>query len=252
MLLINISGTRPLILIITSFLVTLWHLNSTGNIVFNDLLKMPQVKKNLMSHILPLKTDGISRSKFEELLWKEKDIEGFSSLIDLLHAIKVPFCGPLPVLDCTYNSSLNSPYDSSLGLNMWSSCLYLPYVSYNDLDIVVYKDLIANQIICNPHYFVSLCSDQFEAHAFLPIFNEPWNIIQHPISREVSKKICTKYWKQKDLGKHKKKAKNLWPGAISGTTRTSGKSGTPGPSSFFLIDYLYQTFIVDNIFSDLL
>ena len=53
---------------------------------------MPQVKKNLMPYILPLKADGILRSKFEELLWKEKDVEGFASLIDLLHTIKVPFC----------------------------------------------------------------------------------------------------------------------------------------------------------------
>ena len=78
---------------------------------------MPQVKKKLMPYILPLKVERITRSKFEELLQKEKDVEGFSSLINLLHAIKVPFCWPLPVLDCAYNSSLDSPYDSFLGLN---------------------------------------------------------------------------------------------------------------------------------------
>ena len=79
---------------------------------------MPQVKKNLTPYILPLKVDEILRSEFKELLWKEKDIEGFLSLIDLLYAIKVPFCWPLPVLDCTYKFSLDSPYDSFLGLNM--------------------------------------------------------------------------------------------------------------------------------------
>ena len=205
--------------------------------------------KIVTSYILPLKVDRISRSEFKELLQKEKDIEGFSCLIDLLYAIKVLSCWPLPVLDCTYNSSLDSPYDSFLGLNMWSSCLYLPYFSYNDLNIVVYEDLIANQTICNLYYFVSLCFDQFKAHAFLLMLNEPQDITQYPISGEVFKKICTKYWKQKDLGKYKKKAKNLWPGAISGITRTSGKSGQ---TSFSLIDYLYQLFIVDNIFSNLL
>ena len=70
-----------------------------------------------MQYILPLKVDRILRSKFEELLWKEKDIEGFLSLIDLFHTIKVPFCWPLLVLDCAYNSSLDSPYDFFLGLN---------------------------------------------------------------------------------------------------------------------------------------
>ena len=107
-------------------------------------------------------------------------------------------------------------------------------------------------MICNPYYFASLYFDQFEAHAFMLMLNEPRDITQHPISGEVSKKICTEYWKQKDLGKYKRKVKNLWPGAISGITRTSGKSRTPGPSSFSLIDYLYQSFIVDDIFSNLL
>ena len=126
MLLINTSGTRPLTFIIASFLITFWHPNSTGNIVSNNSSEMPQVKKNLMPYILPLKVDGILRSEFKELLQKKKDVEGFTSLIDLLHAIKVPFCWPLPVLDCTYNSSLDSPYNSFLGLNTWSFCLYIP------------------------------------------------------------------------------------------------------------------------------
>ena len=212
---------------------------------------MPQVKKNLAPYILPLKMEGIMRSEFKELLWKKKDIEGFSCLINLLYTIKVLFCWPLPILDCAYNSSLDSPYNSFLGLNTQSSCLYLPYFSHNDLDIVVHEGLIVNQMICNLHYFVSLCFDQFKAHTFMLMLNEPQDITQCPISGEVSKKICTEYWKQKDLGKYKKKAKNLWPGAISGTTRTSGKTGTPGQTSFSLIDYLYQSFVVDNIFSDL-
>ena len=245
---INTSGTRPSTPIIASFLITFWHLNSAGNIISNNSSEIPQVKKKLTPYILPLKVDEILRREFEELLQKKKDIECFSSLIDLLHAIKVPFCWPLPVLDCTYNSSLDSPYNSFLGLNTSSSCLYLPYFSHNDLDIVVHEGLIANQMICNLDYFVSLCFDQFEAYAFLPMLNEPWDITQCPISGEVSKKICTEYWKQKDLGKHKKKAKNLWPGAIFGITRTSGKSGTLGQTSFSLIDYLYQSIIVDDIF----
>ena len=120
------------------------------------------------------------------------------------------------------------------------------------MDIVVHEGLIVNQMICNLHYFANLCFDQFEAHTFMPMLNEPQDRTQHPISGEVSKKTHTEYWKQKDLGKHKKKVKNLWPEVISGTTRTSGKSGTPGPSFFSLIDYLDQSFIVDNIFSDLL
>ena len=172
----NTSGTRPSILIIASFLVTLWHLNSAGNIVSNNLLKIPQVKKNLMPYILPLNADRILRSEFKELLQKEKDVEGFFSLIDLLHTIKVPFCWPLPVLDCTYNSSLDSPYNSFFGLNTWSSHLYLSYFSHNDLDIVVHEGFIVNQMICNPHYFASLCFDQFKAHAFLLMLNKPWDI----------------------------------------------------------------------------
>ena len=134
---------------------------------------MPQVKKNLTPYILPLKVDRILKSKFKELLQKEKDVKGFSSLIDLLYTIKVPSCWPLPVLDCAYNSSLDSPYNSFLGLNMQSSCLYFPYFSHNDLDIVVHEDLIVNQMICNPHYFASLCFDQFKAHTFMLMLNEP-------------------------------------------------------------------------------
>ena len=162
-----------------------------------------------MPYILPLKADGISRSEFEELLQKEKDIEGFTRLVDLLHTIKVPFCWPLSVLDCAYNSSLDSLYDSFLGLNTQSSCLYLPYFSHNNLDIVIHEGLIANQTICNLHYFASLCFDQFEAHAFLPILNEPQDITQCPISREVSKKTCTEYWKQKDSGETQEESQEL-------------------------------------------
>ena len=71
-----------------------------------------------MPYILPLKADRILRSEFEELLQKEKDIEGFFNLIDLLHAIKVSSCWPLPVLNYTYKSPLDSLYNSFLGLNM--------------------------------------------------------------------------------------------------------------------------------------
>ena len=245
-------GIRPLTFTIASFLVTFWHPTSIGKVIFNNFSRMPPIKQSLMPYIKPLKADGILRSKFKELLQKEKDEEGFSSLIDLLHTTKASFHWPFPILDHAYNSSLDSLYDSFLGLNMWSSSLYLPYFSHNDLDIVVHEDLIVNQIICNLYYFVSLCFDQFEAHTFLPMLNEPQDKIQCPISREVSKKIHTQHWKQKDLGKHKKKEKNLWPGAVSGTTRTLGNLGTSGPTSFSLIDYLYQSFVVDNIFSDLL
>ena len=113
--------------------------------------------------------DGISKSEFGELQRKEKDEEGFSSLINLLHETKVPSCWPLPVLDVAYNSSLDSPYDTFLGLNSHSTSWYLPYFSHDILDLVVHEGLIANQTICNPHYFASLCFDQFEAHAFLPM-----------------------------------------------------------------------------------
>ena len=151
---------------------------------------------SLIWYIKPLKVDGISKSEFEKLLWKEKDEEGFFSLIDLFHVIKVPLHWPLPVLDVAYNSSLDSIYDSFLGLNIWSSCLYLSYFFHNNLNIVVHEGFIANQMICNPHYFVSLCFDQFKAHAFLPMLNEPQDITHCPISREVSKKLHTEYWKQ--------------------------------------------------------
>ena len=116
-----------------------------------------------------LQADRISKSEFGELQRKEKDEEGFSSLISLLHEMKVPPCWPLPVLDLAYNSSLNSSYDTFLGLNTRSTSWYLPYFSHDILDIVVHEGLIANQTICNPHYFASLCFDQFEAHAFLPM-----------------------------------------------------------------------------------
>ena len=153
-----------------------------------------------------------------------------------------PFIHPAGMLPdsilISHNSLISSKWHN-IGILFWAT-------------VVVYKGLIANQMVCNPHYFASLCFDQFKAHAFLLMLNEPQNITQHPIFGKVSKKIHTEYWKQKDLGKHKKKAKNLWPGAVSGTTRTSGNSGTSGSTSFSVIDYLYQSFVVDDIFSDLL
>ena len=116
-----------------------------------------------------LRADGISKSEFGELQRKEKDEEGFSSLISLLHETKVSPCWPLPVLDLAYNSSLNSSYDTFLGLNSRSTSWYLPYFSHDILDLVVHEGSIVNQMICNLHYFASLCFDQFKAHAFLPM-----------------------------------------------------------------------------------
>ena len=120
-----------------------------------------------MQYMQALWADRISKSEFGELQRKEKDEEGFSSLINLLHKMKVPPCWPLSILDIAYNSSLDSPYDTFLGLNSRSTSWYLPYFSHDILDLVVHEGFIVNQMICNPHYFVSLCFDQFEAHAFL-------------------------------------------------------------------------------------
>ena len=154
---------------------------------------MPPVKTNWMPYMQALRADGISKSKFGELQRKEKDKEGFSSRISLLHETKVPLCWPLPVLDLAYNSSLNSSYDTFLGLNSRSTSWYLPYFSHDILDIVVHEGLIANQTICNPHYFASLCFDQFEAHAFLPMPKKHRDPTQRPKSREESKKSRTEY-----------------------------------------------------------
>ena len=71
-----------------------------------------------MPYILSLKVDRLSRSEFKKLLWREKDEEGFSSLIDFLHTIKVPsYC----------YKSIHLSYHMFLFLNL-STDLSLSYV----------------------------------------------------------------------------------------------------------------------------
>jgi len=107
----------------------------------------------------------------EELRRKEKDIVGFSDIVDLLANTSLPCVWPLSGLDPEppYSFSYRRPYPNFLQLNSNSPALYLPYFNHNDIQICVKEGYFTNDYIGNPHYFAEMCFVIFESHAFFPM-----------------------------------------------------------------------------------
>jgi len=107
----------------------------------------------------------------EELRRKEKDVIGFSDIVDLLANTSLPRIWPLSGLDPKppYSFSYQRPYPNFLQLNSNSPALYLPYFNHNDIQICVKEGYFTNDYIGNLHYFAETCFTVFESHAFFPM-----------------------------------------------------------------------------------
>ena len=163
--------------------------------------------------------------------------------LELLHKTLVPESWPL--LGFEYYSSIQDfayPYVNFLGCNSYSSNVYFPYISYNNLDICIQRGFLTDNTISNLHYFVETYFMLHKKQASLLISKKHWD---SPIQSWLTKENRKNLWLSKNgTGKWKNRLLYISPGLI-GTTTTSTTS------SFSLLSYLVETF-VDNFFSDLL
>ena len=126
--------------------------------------------------------------------------------------------------------------------------MYVPYSSCDDISICVQKGFIMDTEIDNPHYFGETCFNSFESHAYLPIRSR---ISRPQTQKKYSKKEQSDYWLSM-RGIERKKKFTRQPGTTQTPVATSGSVPTSSLSSFSLVSHLYETFVPDNIFSDLL
>ena len=176
----------------------------------------------------------------EELERKEKQSEDFRNSLDFLknslfHSL-FPFPGQSPDR-CSFNNFLL--------LNGDIPFFILPYHSHNDRDICVQVGLITNIFIGNPHYFARLGFKTFKSKANLPMSNHQGYtqpLKMKPLQRKNVRTKCPlrKQWN------------SLAVTQGSGTHGTQG-SGQSGQGSTSLIQYLFETFFIDDFYtSDLL
>jgi hypothetical protein len=124
---------------------------------------------SLTQYMKDLKRD-LEEEGIEELLKKEKGIEGFSNILDTLHYTAVPPSWPFPDFDSiVYNSDFPITNKNFLNLNVHSHRLYVPYHTCYDDVVCVQEGLIINTYIDNPHYFAEMHFDLHELLAILPL-----------------------------------------------------------------------------------
>ena len=184
------------------------------------------------------------------LLKKATESEDFSNSLEYLYNSLVPSSWPMSgFCHASYNSSFLIPYLNFLELNSASfKQLYVPYSSCDDLSICVQKGYIIDTEIDNPHYFGETNFISFENHAHLPIHV---SVLRPNTKRHPSKEERSAYWFSRyGIGKRKKFAR--WPGATKPQVVTSASSHASTSTSFNMVSYLFETFIPDDIFSDLL
>ena len=122
------------------------------------------------------------------------------------------------------------------------------YSSCDDLSICVQKGFIIDDEIDNPHYFGETNFISFENHARLPMCT---SVLRPNTKRHPSKEERSAYWlSQYGIGRRKKFTR--WPGATKPPVVTMGSGHASTSTSFSLVSYLYETFVPDDIFSDLL
>ena len=103
-----------------------------------------------------LKRD-LDEEGIELLVNKEKNAEGFSTILDHLHKTFIHLSWPLSGLDDgSYNSDFDPPYSNFLNFNSSSCQLYVPYHTCYDDVICTREGLFVNSYIGNPHYFVEM------------------------------------------------------------------------------------------------
>ena len=162
----------------------------------------------------------------------------------------VPFSWPMSgFLHASYNFSFPIHYSNFLELNSTSlHYMYVPYSSCNNLSICVQKGFIINTEIDNPHYFGETNCILFENHARLPMRA---SVLRPNTKRHPSKEERSAYWhSQYGIGKRKKFTR--WLGATKPPVVTMGLGHASTSTSFSLVSYLYETFVPDDLFSDLL
>ena len=197
---------------------------------------------SLMPYIKQLEEELV-KEDVKPLQKKARESEDFSNSLEYLFKSLVPSSWPMSGFShALYNFSFSIPYSNFLELNSTSfHSLYVPYSSCDDLSICVQKGFIIDTEIDNPHYFGETNFILFENHAHLPMCA---SMLRPNTKRHPSKEEQSAYWlSQYGIGKRKKFTR--WLGATKPLVVTTS-------TSFSLVSYLYETFVPDNIFSDLL
>jgi hypothetical protein len=217
------------------------------NAVYSASLSLRKLKMSSTPFMKDLKRD-LSEEGIEELLRKEKGLEGFSNIVEHLHNTAVPPSWLLFGFDSiVYNSDFSIPYENFLNLNGHSLYRYFPYHTCSDNVVCVQEGLIINTYIDNPHYFVET---QFHLHELLAIL--PVLVTETPQTHlstyQSRKENRSDTWRSRNgAGRRRNRILPVAAGLI-GYTRTRRVTTTP---SFSLLHYLAETFI-DDYFSDLL
>ena len=186
----------------------------------------------------------------ELLRKKARKSEDFSKSLEYLFSSLIPFSWPMSGFShASYNSSFPIPYSNFLELN--STLLdytYVPYSSCDDPPTCVQKGFIIDIEINNPHYFGEMNFILFENHAPLPMRA---SVLRPNTKRHSSKEERSPYWLSR-YGIGKRKKFTTWLGATKPPVVTTGLGHASTSTSFSLVSYLYETFVPDDIFSDLL
>ena len=185
-----------------------------------------------------------------ELLQKKaKKSADFLNSLEYLFNSLVPFSWPMSGFSHpSYNSSFPIPYSNFLELNSTLlNYMYVPYSSCDDLSICVQKGFIINTEIDNPHYFGETKFISFENHAHLPSCA---SVLRTNTKRHPSKEERSAYWLSRYvIGRRKKLTK--WLGTKPPVV-TTGSGHASTSTSFSFVSHLYETFVPDDIFPDLL
>jgi len=208
------------------------------NADYRKLSSPPSPLISLTPYIKDLERDLYDKN-IEELHRKEKDIIGFSDIVDFWANTSLPHIWPLSRLDpkLPYSFFYKRPYPIFFQLNSNSSTLYLLYFNHNNDHICVKESFFTNFYIDNPHYFAETCFTIFKLHAFFPMPNTYWDT---PTQSRLSKEKWRWYWHLRN-GIGKKKWCHL--------QKQPGLGANP---LTFLLSYLTESFIADDIFADLL
>jgi hypothetical protein len=116
------NGIKPSIL--TTVLSSDETLLTSLNAIYSTSSSPHKPKMSLTPFMKNLKRD-LSEEGIEELLKKEKGLEGFSNIIEHLHYTAIPPSWPLSGFDSiAYNSDFPIPYENFLNLNGHSPYQY--------------------------------------------------------------------------------------------------------------------------------
>jgi hypothetical protein len=221
--------------------------NPTQNYVLKDVYSdssYPLEQKMSLKLYMKVLEQELDEESIERLQKKEKESEDFRNSLELFSQTFIPSLWPLSGFESyVYNSSYPLPYSNFLELNSASHVMYVPYFSCDELSICVQKGFLTDTLIGNPHYLEETCFIYMESHAHLPIRSR---VLRQTQWKHPSKLERRAYWDSRNgIGKKKR----LF-------TRPSAPPVVHGPQSslppFNLVSYLFETFIVDDIFSDLL